>query len=50
MELERMLELKRSTMSTFIANARAEIEDVWADLMFGEEERAEFHPFVDGKI
>ena len=48
-ELERMLELKRERMSVFIGNARAEIEALWNDLMVGEEERADFAPFADGK-
>jgi Ase1/PRC1/MAP65 family protein len=47
-ELERMLELKRERMGTFIDNARREIERLWDDLMVGEEERADFMPFVDG--
>ncbi|KZT35260.1 hypothetical protein SISSUDRAFT_188445 [Sistotremastrum suecicum HHB10207 ss-3] len=46
-ELERMLELKRSTMSVFIGNARQEIEGLWDDLMIGEEERGCFAPFGD---
>lgn len=49
LELERMLELKRERMSVFISNARAEIEALWNDLMVGEEERADFAPFADGK-
>ena len=48
-ELERMLELKRERMGTFIENARDEIVKLWDDLMVGEEERADFAPFVDGK-
>ncbi|KAI8970590.1 microtubule associated protein-domain-containing protein [Trametes punicea] len=46
-ELERMLELKRERMGTFIENARAEITKLWDDLMVGEEERADFAPFAD---
>ncbi|PIL27511.1 hypothetical protein GSI_10662 [Ganoderma sinense ZZ0214-1] len=46
-ELERMLELKRERMGTFIENARTEITKLWDDLMVGEEERADFAPFVD---
>lgn len=47
-ELERMLDLKRERMSTFIENARSEIERLWDDLMVGEEERADFVPLADG--
>ena len=48
-ELERMLELKRERMGTFIENAREEIIKLWEDLMVGEEERADFAPFADGR-
>lgn len=47
MELERMLEMKREKMSTFIGNARAEIERLWDDLMWSEEEREVFTAFHD---
>ena len=47
-ELERMLELKRERMGTFIDNARDEIIKLWDDLMVGEEEREDFAPFADG--
>ena len=47
-ELERMLELKRERMGTFIENARNEIIKLWDDLMIGEEEREDFAPLVDG--
>ena len=47
-ELERMLELKRERMSVFVGNARQEIEALWDELMYGEEQRAEFAPFTDG--
>ncbi|KAF8816428.1 hypothetical protein BYT27DRAFT_7154690 [Phlegmacium glaucopus] len=46
-ELERMLELKRERMSTFVGSAREEIMKLWDDLMIGEEERADFAPFAD---
>ena len=49
-ELERMLDLKSQSMSVFIGNARTEIEALWDELMFGEEERAEFSPFTDGEL
>lgn len=48
-ELERMLELKRERMGTFIENARTEITKLWDELMVGEEERADFAPFFDGE-
>ena len=47
-ELDRMLELKREKMSTFIENARQEITKLWNELMLGDEERADFAPFADG--
>lgn len=46
-ELERMLELKRERMGTFVENARTEITKLWDKLMIGEEERADFAPFAD---
>ena len=49
-ELERMLELKREKMSTFVENARDEIRKLWDELMVGEEERADFAPFADGEL
>lgn len=48
-ELDRMLELKRERMSTFVENAREEIVKLWDDLLVGEEERADFAPFADGR-
>jgi Ase1/PRC1/MAP65 family protein len=45
-----MLELKRSTMSTFIANARSEIEEVWNELMYDESDRRAFENFFDGML
>ena len=48
-ELERMLELKRERMGAFIDSAREEIMRLWDDLMVGDEERADFAPFADGK-
>ena len=47
-ELERMLELKRERMGTFVGSAREEIMKLWNDLMIGEEEQADFAPFADG--
>ncbi|KAF7324778.1 hypothetical protein MKEN_00519600 [Mycena kentingensis (nom. inval.)] len=46
-ELERMLELKRERMGTFVQSARDEIEKLWDDLMVGEEERRDWMPFFD---
>ncbi|KAJ7750397.1 microtubule associated protein [Mycena maculata] len=46
-ELERMLELKRERMGTFVGSAREEIEKLWDELMVGEEERREWLPFFD---
>ncbi|KAI0030908.1 microtubule associated protein-domain-containing protein, partial [Vararia minispora EC-137] len=46
-ELERMLELKRESMSTFVENARAEIARLWDELMSGLDEREGFPPFFD---
>ncbi|KDQ11552.1 hypothetical protein BOTBODRAFT_57325 [Botryobasidium botryosum FD-172 SS1] len=46
-ELEKMLELKRQSMSEFISNAREEIQALWEELMLGPEERAEFSAFYD---
>ncbi|KAJ7472345.1 microtubule associated protein [Mycena galericulata] len=46
-ELERMLELKRERMGTFVGSAREEIEKLWDELMVGEEERGEWMPFFD---
>ncbi|TFK37089.1 microtubule associated protein-domain-containing protein [Crucibulum laeve] len=49
-ELERMLELKRERMGTFVESAREEILKLWDDLMVGEEERADFPPFADDEF
>ncbi|KAG6911038.1 hypothetical protein DXG01_005454 [Tephrocybe rancida] len=46
-ELERMMELKRERMGTFVASAREEITRLWDDLMIGDDERADFAPFAD---
>ncbi|KAK7050494.1 microtubule associated protein-domain-containing protein [Favolaschia claudopus] len=46
-ELERMLELKRERMGTFVGSAREEIEKLWGELMVGEEERGQWLPFFD---
>lgn len=49
-ELERMLGLKRERMGTFIQSAREEVVKLWDYLMVGDDERADFAPFVDGMI
>lgn len=47
-ELERMLELKREKMSSFVGSARQEIEKLWDEMMVGEDERKDFVSFYDG--
>ncbi|KAF9044417.1 microtubule associated protein-domain-containing protein [Panaeolus papilionaceus] len=49
-ELERMIELKRERMGTFIESAREEIIKLWDDLMIGEDERADFAPLADDEF
>lgn len=44
-----MIDLKRESMGEFIGNARSEIESLWNELMMGEDERADFAAFVDGR-
>ncbi|KAF7303775.1 hypothetical protein MIND_00607100 [Mycena indigotica] len=46
-ELERMLELKRERMGTFVQSAREEIAKLWDELMVGDEERKDWFPFFD---
>ncbi|KAL1744927.1 microtubule associated protein-domain-containing protein [Schizophyllum fasciatum] len=46
-ELERMLELKRERMSTFIESAREEIMKLWDEIMLSGDEREDFAPFYD---
>ncbi|KAJ7040686.1 microtubule associated protein [Mycena alexandri] len=46
-ELERMLELKRERMGTFVGSAREEIDKLWDELMVGEEERMGWIPYFD---
>lgn len=47
-ELERMINLKRERMSTFVESAREELVKLWDYLMVGDDERADFAPFIDG--
>ena len=49
-ELERMLELKRERMSTFILSAREEIMRLWDEIMLSADEREDFAPFYDGEL
>ncbi|XP_006456028.1 hypothetical protein AGABI2DRAFT_188106 [Agaricus bisporus var. bisporus H97] len=46
-ELERMINLKRERMSTFVESAREELVKLWDYLMVGDDERADFAPFID---
>lgn len=48
-ELNCMLALKREKMSLFITNARAEIQQLWEDLLMGETDREAFAAFYDGQ-
>lgn len=45
-----MVELKRVKIIAVIANARAEIQRLWDELMVGEEERGAFAPLADGSF
>lgn len=47
-ELERCMELRRSSLSSFMVGVRADIEMLWAELMMSDDERAEFGAFIDG--
>ncbi|KAG6865456.1 hypothetical protein C0991_002379 [Blastosporella zonata] len=46
-ELERMMELKRERMGTFVQSAREEIKRLWDDLLISDDERADFAPLAD---
>jgi protein regulator of cytokinesis 1 len=48
-ELERCLELRRTSLSSFVLAARSEIELLWQELMLSEEEMGEFGEFIDGQ-
>jgi hypothetical protein len=48
-ELERVLELRRASLSTFMLAVRKEIEGLWVELMMSDEEKDEFIGFIDGK-
>ena len=49
-ELERILEIRRSSLSSFVLSARKEIEMLWAELMLSEDEKGDFGPFIDGEL
>ena len=49
-ELERCLELRRSSLSSFVLAARRELEELWDALMYSEEEKNDFGPFIDGTL
>ncbi|ORY29830.1 microtubule associated protein-domain-containing protein [Naematelia encephala] len=49
-ELERCLELRRSSLSAFVIGARKEIESLWEVLMLSDAERGEFGPFIDDEF
>ncbi|WWD16447.1 hypothetical protein CI109_100873 [Kwoniella shandongensis] len=46
-EYERLLEIRRSSLSSFIVNTRKEIDELQTELMMSDEERAEFGAFID---
>ncbi|WRT65761.1 uncharacterized protein IL334_002710 [Kwoniella shivajii] len=46
-EYERLLELRRSSLSSFIENTRKEIDTLQTELMLSDDERAEFGAFID---
>lgn len=47
-ELERVLELRRASLSTFMQSVRSEIEGLWRELMMSDAEKDEFVGFIDG--
>ncbi|WVW80220.1 hypothetical protein I302_102198 [Kwoniella bestiolae CBS 10118] len=46
-EYERLLELRRSSLSSFIENTRKEIDALQTELMLSEDEKAEFGAYID---
>jgi protein regulator of cytokinesis 1 len=46
--LERCLELRRSSLSSFVLAARREIELLWEELMLSEDEKGDFGGFING--
>lgn len=49
-ELERCLELRRTSLSSFVLAARNEIELLWQELMLSEDEMGDFGEFIDGEL
>jgi len=48
-ELERVLELRRASLSQYMLAVRSEIEGLWLELMMSDEEKDEFDGFIDGE-
>jgi hypothetical protein len=48
-ELERVLELRRASLSQYMLAVRSEIEGLWLELMMSDEEKDEFAGFIDGE-
>ncbi|WVR03767.1 hypothetical protein IAU60_000762 [Kwoniella sp. DSM 27419] len=46
-EYERLLEIRRASLSSFIENVRKEIDALQTELMMSDEERGEFGPYID---
>ncbi|ORX43883.1 hypothetical protein DM01DRAFT_1340633 [Hesseltinella vesiculosa] len=44
-ELDRMLQLKSERVQDFVLDARNEIEKLWNQLYFSQQQRDDFHPF-----
>ena len=44
------MELRRSSLSTFIVSIRREIEELWSELMMSDDEKANFGAFIDGQL
>jgi len=48
-ELERVIELRKASLSTFMQSVRSDIEGLWLDLMMSDEEKDAFVGFIDGQ-
>jgi hypothetical protein len=48
-ELDRVLELRRASLSQYMLAVRSEIEGLWLELMMSDEEKDEFVGFIDGE-
>lgn len=47
--MQRLDELKREHMETFISKTRAELRHIWSECLYGVQQQREFSPaFVDG--